>query len=186
MPKLYTKKGDTGTTCLYDTGRISKSNLVFDVLGDIDELSAHIGVLTTVRSITELRSIQLKLLDISSNIATKNRKTTGVENWEIKKLEEDIDRYEATNKELKEFILPGVYFADANVHVCRAVCRRVERGLCKLENVDNKILAYINRLSDYFFALARHLSGCNETTRREATRIHNYKNCVSTDVTPTD
>lgn len=206
MPKLYTKNGDNGTTCLYDMRRINKNNNIINALGDLDELSAHIGLLCAqctpkcaqctpkcaqctpkceneLNPVPNLRLIQHKLLDIGSNIATKviNR-TTYITEEDIKAVEDWIDICEEQNTPLKEFILPGVHLADAQAHVCRAVCRRFERGLVSLHfdkelnkkeipyYVDPQILQYVNRLSDYFFALSRYLSGCKETTRNAVSK----------------
>lgn len=197
MPKLYTKTGDKGTTCLYDMRSVSKSNIIIDFLGDLDELSAHIGLLCAFlgdkvipimspkkqvkdwekvfdNEVSLLRKIQSKLLDIGSNIATtnKDKRTTHITPEDVKELENQIDECEKHNEPLREFILPGVKPHDAQIHVCRSVCRRVERKLVALldNNVDvnQEILQYINRLSDYFFALARNVSGCKETLRSQS------------------
>ncbi len=174
--KLYTKRGDNGYTSLYDKRNISKDNLNIHVVGAIDELSAHIGLLcvyvSTNKTITKcLREIQSDLLNIGSCIATllKEPKTPLVKE-RVAVLERDIDSYENSNPKLTEFILPGIQLADAQTHVCRTVCRRLERHLISLNlstKIDNNILAYINRLSDYFFALSRHLSNGKEIKRSE-------------------
>lgn len=187
MSKLYTKTGDKGTTCLYDMRRVPKGNVLIDFLGDLDEFSAHIGLLCSllneqrnIEDVCHLRFIQNKLLDIGSNIATtkERKRTTGVSDQDVGNVEGWIDACEEKNTPLKEFILPGIKPFDAQAHICRAVCRRVERRLVDIhfdnelnkdrQYVSSEILQYVNRLSDYFFALARKLSECNETTRSEA------------------
>jgi len=181
MAKLYTKAGDKGYTSLYDQKGLSKGDVIFDFLGDLDELSAHIGMLHALLKENEqialslldcgvLRIIQLKLLDIGSNIATtkEKRRTTGVDMVDIMYLEKLIDAYEEQNTKLTEFIVPGVQPTDSQVHICRAVSRRVERHLSRLEtNVDDEIRQYLNRLSDFFFALGRRIGNGKELKRSE-------------------
>lgn len=183
MPKLYTKTGDKGTTCLYDMRKVPKGDKIMDFLGDSDELSAHIGYLITKiinqKYIDKLRIIQNDLLDIGSNIATSTlaKRKTFISTEDVKKVEEWIDEMEEKNTPLKEFILPGVDEADSQAHICRAVCRRVERKLVNLhfdeelnkefQYVSDEILQYVNRLSDFFFAFARFASGCQEITRSQ-------------------
>lgn len=176
MPKLYTKTGDKGKTSLYDGSRRYKGEIIFDVLGNIDELSSHIGLLctklsesNTINSKDILRQIQVNLLDIGSNIAVidenKKKKVPKISENDVKRIEGWIDKCEEKNEKLTEFLLTGVREIDAQSHVCRSVTRRVERSLWKLVDdidVDSKILQYINRLSDFFFAFARNLSGGEE------------------------
>lgn len=211
--KLYTKKGDKGTTSLWDSRNISKSSEIMTVLGDLDELSAHLGLALVhlyehhekiyyKKIQAELRRIQLVLLDIGSNIATtKKEKPTKVSDNEIKSVEGWIDRLEESSTPLREFILPGVFAPDAQIQVTRSVCRRLERHLVSLHNyeevinqsytgimpptkkpfppVDANILKYVNRLSDYFFALARFLCKCKETTRSEAEKMFAIVQCTN-------
>lgn len=201
--KLYTKAGDKGNTVLYDSKGHSKSDLVFDVLGDLDELSAHIGMLKSMAGLyldfslmpeikehfTNLRhpnwdflkTIQSKLLDIGSAIAISKKEYIAITEDDIKSIEKEIDKLEEENTPLKVFILPGVNLPDSQAHICRAVTRRVEREFVRYGKQDvqalgqlmsekmrnySEILKYLNRLSDYFFALARNLSGCTEDARK--------------------
>jgi cob(I)alamin adenosyltransferase len=160
--KVYTKTGDEGITSLYDGTRVSKADQVFDVLGSIDELAAHIGVLMNTfihkDSYISLKNIQETLLDIGSIIATPlNNKPLPTVCWlDIKDIEEEIDRLTLSLKPLSDFlILDGKTKESAQAHVCRVVCRRVERDMEKYGNIDRNLIIYINRLSDYFFTLAR-------------------------------
>jgi cob(I)alamin adenosyltransferase len=186
MPKLYTKTGDNGTTSLYDGSRLKKNSIFFDVLGDLDELASHIGLLCAKINdesltmciefdfsysikIDKLREIQVKLLDIGSNIAVvdekKKEKVPKLTEQDVKKVESWIDECEHTNTKLTEFLLTGVRQADSQCNICRCVSRRVERGMWKLNEeveVDTNILKYMNRLSDFFFAFARNLAECKE------------------------
>jgi len=176
MSRLYTKTGDKGFTTLYDMRRVSKTEIVFEVLGDLDELSAYIGQLCSIVNDKEskfLRYIQSFLLDIGSNFATTTRRdkirVTTVD--DIKSLENAIDFYDSKSPKLTEFILPGVNPKDSIAHICRSVCRRAERNMWKLKNeydvfyVENETFHYINRLSDFFFAYARYLSEGKEFKR---------------------
>lgn len=166
--KIYTKTGDDGTTGLLGGQRARKSDSVFDVLGDLDELSAHLGVVRcqidahdeqmdikvddTLPSLEQqMGEIQQLLLDVGARIAGSTQEYT----FDETVLEKSID--EMTNKlpNLKNFILPGGHITAAHLHVARAVCRRVERHYIALEEHDADILKYLNRLSDYLFTCAR-------------------------------
>lgn len=172
MPKLYTKTGDTGKTSLYDGSRQSKSHIIFDVLGNLDELSSQIGLLcayigseTNSETKSPLRKIQVKLLDIGSNIAVidpnKKKRVPKIIEDDVKELEKWIDICENRNKKLTVFLLPGVNMSDSQCHICRSTSRRVERSMWKLDSavpIDPSIFKYVNRLSDFFFAFSRNLS----------------------------
>lgn len=170
MPKLYTKKGDNKQTSLFDAKNLSKSDPIFEALGSLDELSVHIGLLASykVMNNVNLRVIQRKLLDIGSNISTVEylKKTTFITDIDVKTVESWIDKCEEINTPLRQFILAGVELPDSQCHVCRVVCRRAEREIIRTNlDIDPFILQYMNRLSDYFFALSRVLSGCKEIVR---------------------
>lgn len=179
--KLYTKTGDEGNTSLYDGSRLGKDELVFDVLGNLDELSSQIGLLCTKINLKLgsiftpvhnktlfLREIQSLLLDIGSNIATrdeiKKKRVSRITENHVADMEKKIDECDSKNKKLTVFLILGEEELDALCHVCRAVARRTERSMWKLQrdekygvNVDENILKYMNRLSDFFFAFARNL-----------------------------
>lgn len=172
--KIYTTTGDTGTTSLYDGSRIPKHDPVLHVLGTNDLLSSHIGMLIaitpvalapeTVAPIDFLRGIQCKLQHINSLLATpdtgKATRLTQITETDVVRLEAMIDKTEAENTALREFILPGVTQLDAQAQICRAVCREVERYLCEHASttaVSAPVLQYMNRLSDFFFVYARWL-----------------------------
>jgi len=173
--KIYTKQGDEGGTVLYDMSKVSKSDLIVDVLGDFDELGSFIGVL--IASLSQdrtykdeskfLRNIQQNLLYIGSMIATPKKKDRlrQLSEEDVQVLEKDIDRMWNECPKLKTFILTGSTPLDCQAHVCRSVARRAERHFWQLVNdkagahlQNDKVLQkYINRLSDYFFALARYI-----------------------------
>lgn len=186
--KIYTKTGDKGKTSLYDGSRHSKFDEVFDVLGDIDELSSHIGLLYTQfnASVNDeppshpdnknintdfLRIIQCRLQTINSLIATpeskKASKLTQITEEDVKYLENQIDLYSNSTPPLKVFILPGVTVCDSQAHVCRSVCRRAERRFIRLHPEEETFVLvkqYLNRLSDLFFAYARFVCYHNSET----------------------
>jgi len=182
MPKLYTKTGDKGKTSLFDGNRIYKSEIFFDIVGGLDELSSNIGMLCALvkDDYDFLRVIQVKLLNIGSNIAvvdkSRGKVTNEITNRDIMNLEIHIDSCESKNDKLTEFLLLGTNKKDSQCHICRSICRRVERDMWKLMNsehiiygrtdidlqgvvIEEEILKYINRLSDFFFAYSRNLSG---------------------------
>jgi cob(I)alamin adenosyltransferase len=178
MVKIYTKSGDYGKTSLYDGGRVDKSDFIVEALGCVDELSSHIGMLVAIieagnRSmyssvnVSLLRTVQSCLQNLGSVIATPSGKKagsmTGVHISNTQTLENAIDSMELSLPNLTSFILPGVTVADAQAHVCRSACRKAERAIVHVNVQTDQIIAteeitvYINRLSDYFFVLARHL-----------------------------
>ena len=184
MPKLYTKTGDKGQTSLYDGNRINKSSIFCDVLGNLDLLASNIGMLISligenINSIC-LRKIQVILLNIGSNIAVvyekRKHRVPKITNEHIILLEGWIDVCEEKNPKLTEFLLTGTNQTDSQCHICRSISRTVERNLWKLNNeyqneiqslkynectnkyIEPNILKFINRLSDYFFALSRNFS----------------------------
>ncbi len=188
MAKIYTRTGDNGKTNLYNRRNVPKYNMIFEVLGDLDELSAHIGILASLTDDnqlvkTQLRAIQNRLLDIGSDLSMeeKREQIVPVNTEDIKDLEHCIDYFSGTVEPLRAFILPGYHVADAHAHLCRTVCRRTERKMWLLydsqteeeENIytDVDTFRYMNRLSDYFFALARYLSGGREQIRGQSASV---------------
>ncbi len=174
MVKIYTKKGDKGETSLYSGERVLKTNPIIEAVGTLDELQSHIGVLRTISNnphwvLNELEEIQRTLIDISSNLATmpgdRKDKLKIEANLTIQ-LEERIDRITQDLEPLTKFILQGTDSANAQAHVCRSVSRKAERRVLEINiGVDPNILSYLNRLSDYFFTLARWFS--NYSDRKE-------------------
>ena len=175
--QLYTKRGDGGTTSLADGTRTDKHSLRVSAYGTVDELNAHVGLLaslTTDSTVqTTLAAIQQHLFDIGSVLALAPAPdcVPGIQN-----LEREIDRLDAVLPPLRTFILPNGCIAACQAHVCRTVCRRAERiasALPRNRQTPSSILAYMNRLSDYFFVLARYLnlaSGTAEKTWRNPCR----------------
>lgn len=159
--KVYTKTGDDGTTSLYDGTRVGKESPVLDVLGSIDELAAHIGVLSscTHTDVEFLTWVQKTLLEIGTIIATPLGNKTNLPNIEsndVSKIENQIDSMDLKLTPLTAFlVMVDETPMSAQAHVCRTVCRRVEREMEKYGNIDRNVTRYINRLSDFFFTVAR-------------------------------
>ncbi len=163
--KIYTKTGDQGQTGLFGGQRVLKDDLRIEAYGTIDELNAFVGVLRDILGDDDhqpiLHKIQSNLFVIGSNLAidpTSNIQLPGIEAEEIAGLENAIDAMDAELPELKQFILPGGHLAVSYCHLARCVCRRAERrvvALSKENHIPEIILQYLNRLSDFFFVLAR-------------------------------
>ena len=164
---IYTRTGDKGTTSLVGGERVEKTDLRLEAYGTVDELSAFLGVLATQLSDSSDKElvfyIQNKLFTIGSYLATDPSFTTFrqeslLSEDAILKLEHRIDELDAQLPKLNNFVLPGGSLAAAQAHVCRTVCRRAERAILRVANqyeVDDKILRFMNRLSDYLFVLSR-------------------------------
>lgn len=181
MPKVYTRKGDQGTTCLsVKSGRIRKDDDRVEALGDIDELNVWIGrcrlQLATYRLICpfDLDSfdrIQRSLMNIMSAISMNDY--SDVKDVEYGWIEHSIDRVTQELPPLTQFILPGTCLSECDFHMARVVARRAERSVVRALHKDdgwmswfyppspNPILPYINRLSDLFFTLARWMTHGN-------------------------
>jgi len=164
--KIYTKKGDKGTTALFGGTRLPKHHIRIESYGSVDELNSFIGLvrdhLTDVALRAELKSIQETLFTVGSHLAADPSKENlwlpNIEDAAVELLEKGIDRMEESLEPLKNFILPGGHPTVSHCHVVRCVCRRAERNvvaLSELEEVPPILIQYLNRLSDYFFVLAR-------------------------------
>jgi len=167
--KIYTKTGDGGSTSLYDGTKVSKNDQILNCIGNIDELNSEIGLLIAyiksdqkfeyiIKHLIEMQSI---LFDIGANIANpSDKKPIHFDNDgnNVRKLEQDIDAMTVELPKLVNFILPGGSIEMAVTHKIRTICRRAERSLVDLYNSNHqKCLIYMNRLSDYFFTLARYI-----------------------------
>lgn len=175
--KIYTKTGDTGETSLYGGGRVKKSDPRVAAYGEVDELNSFVGALIAsldagpgaqadpdvlqIRSF--LRQLQNRLFDLGAELATGDAKfleklprRIGAADTEA--LEREIDAMQPKLKPLKNFVLPGGCQAAAQAHICRSVSRRAERAMSETGITPPHLLAFINRVSDYFFVLARYLN----------------------------
>ena len=168
--KIYTKTGDKGTTSLLGGKKVPKSHDRIEAYGTVDELNSFIGLLKDHESVearlkNQLYWIQETLFSLGSILATeqdfKGFALPQITQIEITQIEQWIDHYDSKLPPLKNFILPGGHTAVSLCHVCRTVCRRAERATHKLaenEALDQNIIPFLNRLSDYFFILARKIA----------------------------
>jgi len=167
--KVYTRTGDKGSTALIGGERVSKSHLRLECYGTIDELNAFTGKLKLLCKESYLDCVQRTLFDIGAILATPNEKEwsnmPSINEAHIKEMENEIDRMNSVLEPLKNFTVPGENEINAEAHICRTVCRRAERILCNAKengiSISDSLMAYINRLSDYFFVLSRYYASLN-------------------------
>ncbi|MEK7535150.1 MAG: cob(I)yrinic acid a,c-diamide adenosyltransferase [Patescibacteria group bacterium] len=167
---IYTKKGDGGETGLPGKRRLPKSDLIFEVLGSLDQTNALIGLAITLidqkrekELIHFLETIQSDLLSIGSTIASEeplSSNTLTTLDKRTLELEAHIDSWDSQLPELKNFILPGGSQASSVMHLARASTRQAERAFHRLPSDTRPAMAamFLNRLSDYFFQCARYLN----------------------------
>jgi cob(I)alamin adenosyltransferase len=161
LTKIYTRTGDDGSTGMAGGTRVAKDDLLVHAIGDVDELNSQLAVLAChvpdilVRPVL---AIQNELFNVGAELSMGQAM---IQQGSVDTLEKSLDELNQTLTPLKEFILPGGGLAASHCHVARSVCRRAERTLVSLnkQNALNSVLmAYINRLSDYLFVLARAIS----------------------------
>lgn len=161
LTKIYTRTGDKGSTGMADGSRIDKDDVLVSTIGDIDELNSQLAVVAYYLPDTLRQSvitIQNELFNIGAEL-TLGEAIITAEN--VSWLENKLDDMNQSLQPLKEFILPGGGLAASHCHVARAICRRAERtlvSLSKTRSINENLKAYINRLSDYLFVLARTVS----------------------------
>lgn len=164
LSKIYTRTGDDGSTGLGDGTRVRKDALRVEAYGCTDETNAQVGVLRACLAADHaaqamLEHIQHDLFDVGGELCIPGYEL--VTPAYVERLEVAIDAINAELPALKDFILPGGSPAAAAAHVARTVSRRAERrtlSLADVETVNPQALMYLNRLSDYFFVLARQLA----------------------------
>ena len=161
--KIYTRTGDNGTTSLSDGSRISKGSVLLHAYGTVDELNSFIGAVISQNPNDFLTKVQNELFVVGGMLATP------VANWEkywkverlaefTAELEQEIDKLSAELEPMRGFILPQGSRLIADTHICRTVCRRAERYVVQLMEEDEaykNVQVLLNRLSDFFFILAR-------------------------------
>ncbi|MBM3450765.1 MAG: cob(I)yrinic acid a,c-diamide adenosyltransferase [Armatimonadetes bacterium] len=167
--KIYTKTGDRGETALFGGQRVAKDDLRVEAYGSVDELNSVLGAAAVAIGDGGARAmvmwVQHRLFDLGAQLATPAAsdpkltahvpKTTAAA---VQRLETWIDDLDGKLLPLRTFILPGGSEAAARLHVARCVCRRAERrvtALARTAPVNEEILRFLNRLSDYLFVLAR-------------------------------
>ena len=168
--KIYTKTGDKGNTSLIGGTKVPKSDIRIETYGTVDELNSWIGnindQLRDDEFKTELREIQDRLFTIGSALATDaakepKMKLPDLHQTDIAFLEGRIDEMTAALPPMKSFLLPGGHPVVSSIHIVRCVCRRAERLAVAMQQhelfIDEKIIQYLNRLSDYLFTLARYV-----------------------------
>jgi cob(I)alamin adenosyltransferase len=178
--KIYTKTGDKGTTSLIGGTKVPKNDIRIETYGTVDELNSWIGLINdqcnddSLRP--ELKEIQDRLFTIGSSLATDaekepKMKLPDLHDADITFLEKKIDFMTEQLPAMKSFILPGGHTTVSSIHVTRCVCRRAERLAVNMQYhelfVDEKVIRYLNRLSDYLFTLSRYVAqklGVEEVT----------------------
>lgn len=176
--KIYTKTGDKGYTSLIGGTRVPKYHLRIESYGTVDELNSYIGMIRdqaiAVHDQDLLKQIQDRLFTIGSSLAADPEKSKMVipdlHAADIELLESEMDLMNEKLPELRHFILPGGNTAISFCHVARCVCRRAERLVVHLateSNVDEKVVVYLNRLSDYLFTLARKIANDNKLAENQ-------------------
>jgi cob(I)alamin adenosyltransferase len=172
---LYTKMGDNGETGLVGGTRVSKADARIDLYGEVDELNSWVGIAITQLSsekfqeeINYLQKVQCYLFDLGSNLACEaeqreNFKLPKLSEEVITELENKIDVLDSQCPKLKNFILPGGSRASSSLHLCRTVCRKIERKMIQFrlqhqEELPIHAAPFMNRLSDFFFVLSRYVN----------------------------
>lgn len=180
--KIYTKTGDKGETSLFGGTRVKKYDLRIEAYGTVDELNSYIGLIRDQKidsaTFDSLIKIQNELFTLGAMLATppdKEKLKSGKDRLKISKindaaiqfLENEMDKMNETLPSMKNFILPGGHTTVSYCHIARCVCRRTERLTVELNDikyVNDNIIIYLNRLSDYLFVLARKLILDNKAT----------------------
>ncbi|GAB6119259.1 cob(I)yrinic acid a,c-diamide adenosyltransferase [Dysgonomonas termitidis] len=164
---VYTKTGDKGTTSLVGGKRVAKSHVRLEAYGTADELNSFVGFLIEEiddkHDLETLSYIQHKLFTVGSYLATETeamppKAASIITEKDIALLENEMDRMDSELPSLRQFVLPGGSESASRAHICRTVCRRTERCIYRVKEefpVDEHVLMFVNRLSDYFFLLAR-------------------------------
>lgn len=170
MPKIYTRTGDKGQTSLIGGTRVPKFHPRIEAYGTIDELNSYIGLIRDYEIAAHYKDILLEVQDrlfTAESLVAKDPdagatiKLPLLSDEDILLLEKEIDEMNTELPELKSFILPGGHQVVSHCHIARCVCRRAERHtirLSQVQPVDDLVIKYLNRLSDYLFVLARKLA----------------------------
>ncbi|MDR0331856.1 MAG: cob(I)yrinic acid a,c-diamide adenosyltransferase [Dysgonamonadaceae bacterium] len=170
---IYTKSGDNGKTSLIGGTRVSKTHVRLEAYGTIDELNSFVGWLRCV--INEemhrefLHFVQCKLFTVGAYLATETENKSPKESAlllenDIARIETEIDKIDSQLSPLRKFVLPGGNETASRAHICRTITRRAERLVYRVAEeylVADEVFAFLNRLSDYFFVLARWESNKN-------------------------
>ena len=167
---IYTRTGDKGKTSLVGGTRVSKTHVRLEAYGTVDELNSQLGLLYTYLAEEGDQKlilwVQHKLFSVGSYLATDQNNTTlriesQITDEDILRLERSIDEVDGQLPPLKAFVIPGGSRGSAVCHVCRTICRRAERrilAMAEKHEVAENVSAFVNRLSDYLFVLARKMN----------------------------
>jgi cob(I)alamin adenosyltransferase len=168
LMKIYTKKGDDGTTGLLGGTRVPKHHLRIEAYGTVDELNSYLGLLRDLAPAHKeiLLFIQDRLFTLGSHLAVDpshegKMKLPEIHEADVTALETAMDTMDESLEPMRNFILPGGNVVVSHCHIARTICRRAERCVAALndhEKVDDLIMHYLNRLSDYLFVLSRKLT----------------------------
>ena len=165
--KVYTRTGDRGVTSLISGKRVPKHDIRIKACGTIDELIAWLGLIRDITTTTDtkitLLEIQKQLMTIATELSIESKKDLPknlilIQPIAVKHIETKIDILTARLPPLKNFVIPGGHVLISYAHLARCVCRRAERYVTELDkeiSISSTIIAYMNRLSDYFFTLSR-------------------------------
>ncbi|MDO5114282.1 MAG: cob(I)yrinic acid a,c-diamide adenosyltransferase [Planctomycetia bacterium] len=163
--KIYTRRGDSGETDLFRSGRVPKNDPRIEALGDLDELVSWLGVVRAHNSSEVLERLlekwQRKLFLLGGELASTNPEkdvSERLRDKDVGELEEEIDWLEKQLPPLDSFVIPSGTPCSTFCHLARAVCRRLERKIVALENVSPVIRAWVNRFSDMLFVLGRYVN----------------------------
>jgi cob(I)alamin adenosyltransferase len=164
LSKIYTRTGDDGSTGLGDGSRVAKDAARVEAYGAVDEANSSLGLVLAApglpAAVSEcLVEVQHRLFDLGGELCIPGH--AAITAAHVAALEKTLDSFNATLPPLKEFILPGGGAAASACHLARTITRRAERRLCTLaraEPVRAEVVAYLNRLSDLLFVLARILA----------------------------
>ena len=166
LDRIYTRGGDGGETSLGDGSRVSKTDPRIEAYGTVDELNSAIGFALAgdlpAESRSWLEGIQNELFDLGADLSVpftdERKERLRITQRQVDRMEELCDRANEGLEPLRSFVLPGGTDGAARLHLARTVCRRAERlavGLAALDSVNPLAIAYLNRLSDLLFILAR-------------------------------
>lgn len=174
--KIYTKTGDQGKTSLFGGTRVPKHHIRIESYGTVDELNSYLGLIRDQQLDqnykTFLADIQHDLFTVGAILATPHENEMlkngqprlniqRIEEKDIEKLELAMDAMNESLPPMTNFVLPGGHTTVSYCHIARCVCRRAERlavHLNEIDPIDERVLQYLNRLSDYLFVLARKLT----------------------------
>ena len=178
LNKIYTRTGDGGTTGLGTGERVAKDHPRIAAYGTVDELNAVLGIVRLHTSTNDaaidkmLERIQNDLFDLGADLCVPEKSDDGaklefeplrINDAQVERLESEIDQLNAKLEPLKSFVLPGGSPAATYLHLARTVCRRAERMMISLSQLDDEVvsdaaLKYVNRLSDFLFVASRFLN----------------------------